>query len=420
MKLFAEKDTPFLLCKSDRILVFIMFFSYFFFYGLLNLNFFLEIPTRIPSGLMRLTTFGIAGFLILKDFSNGEYPRMTASIICLGVFLLYYFCVFVVDENVFGANFDMSTGSSMQRGKLEVAYLFFISALSYFLMFFAGRRRMAYVLANPSLVYIPSLLSVLIIILTNIRAFGTMDLYQTYLYDFGDVRRAAIIAPVGTLISVSPYLMFFSKNRLCNFFWGPLGCAAALMCVLISDSRSTILAMFLVLVFYAFVSIRHVYSIVYALIVYISGAVLFIPYLLMSAAFSRFMNIEKILDYDLVENDQLSRIELIKAGFSQFLDSPILGGHIYLIGGGYSHCTPICILYSTGLIGFSLALTGIVGVLKGIFAAVKIFREKIIWICALGIFDVVGMLIHSDSTAIFCGSFAVFLMANAFMSERRN
>lgn len=107
---------------------------------------------------------------------------------------------------------------------------------------------------------------------------------------------------------------------------------------------------------------------VYALIVYISGAVLFIPYLLMSAAFSRFMNIEKILDYDLVESDQLSRIELIKAGFSQFLDSPILGGHIYLIGGGYSHCTPICILYSTGLIGFSLVLTCIAGVLKGMFA----------------------------------------------------
>ena len=108
----------------------------------------------------------------------------------------------------------------MQRGKLEVAYLFFISGLSYFLMFFAGRRRMAYVLANPSLVYIPSLLSVLIIIATNARAFGTLDLYQTYLYDFGDVRRAAIIAPVGTLISVSPYLMFFRKSRLCNFFLG--------------------------------------------------------------------------------------------------------------------------------------------------------------------------------------------------------
>ncbi len=420
MKLFAEKDTPFLLCKSDRILVFIMFFSYFFFYGLLNLNFFLEIPTRIPSGLMRLTTFGIAGFLILKDFSNGEYPRMTASIICLGVFLLYYFCVFVVDENVFWESTNMFTGGLMRRGKLEMAYLFFISGLSYFLMFFAGRRRMAYVLSNPSLVYIPSLLSVLIILATNIKAFGTMDLYQTYLYDFGSARRAAIISPVGILLSISPYLMFFSKNRLCNFFWGPLGCAAALMCVLISDSRSTILTLLIILIFYAFISIRHVYSVTYALVVYISGIVLFTPYLLMSAALRRFMNLEKILDYNLTENDQLSRIELIKAGFSQFLDSPIIGGHIYLIGGGYSHCTPICILYSTGLIGFSLALAGIVGVLKGIFAAVRIFREKIIWVCALGIFDVVTMLIHSDSLAIFCGSFAVFLMANAFMSDHGN
>lgn len=419
MKLFAEKDTPFLLCKSDRILVFIMFFSYFFFYGLLNLNFFLEIPTGIPSGLMRLTTFGLAGFFVLKDFSNGEYPRMTASIICLGVFLLYYFCVFVVDENVFGANFDMSTGSSMQRGKLEVAYLFFISALSYFLMFFAGRRRMAYVLANPSLVYIPSLLSVLIIILTNIRAFGTMDLYQTYLYDFGDVRRAAIIAPVMNLIMVSPYLMFFSRNKLCNFFWGPLGCAAALACVLISDSRTTIVTMFLVLAFYAVVSIRQIYSMVYAIVVYAAGTAVFIPYLVMSKAFERFANLENILDYNLKADDQLSRIGLIKDGLSQFLDSPIIGGHIYLIGGGYSHCTPVTIMYSTGLVGLSLILVAVGGIIRGAFAIREIFREKCIWIFALAVVDICGMMINGNTMTFFCGSFSALLMANAFAADRR-
>jgi len=76
------------------------------------------------------------------------------------------------------------------------------------------------------------------------------------------------------LIMISPYLMFFSKNRLCNFFWGPLGCAAALSCVLISDSRTTIVTVFLVLAFYAVVSIRHVYSTVYALVVYVAGAAL--------------------------------------------------------------------------------------------------------------------------------------------------
>lgn len=418
MKLFAEKDAPFLLCKSDRILVFIMFFSYFFFYGLLNLNFFLEIPTGIPSGLMRLTTFSLAGYFILKDFSNGEYPRMTASIICLGVFLLYYLCVFVVDENVFGANVDVSTGRSMQRGKLEVAYLFFISYLSYFLIFFAGRKRMAYVLNNPSLVYIPSLLSVMVIIATNMRAFGTLDLYQTYLYDFGDVRRAAIITPVMNLIMVSPYLMFFSRNRLCNFFWGPLGCAAGLSCMLISDSRTTVVTVFLVLAFYAVVSIRHIYSAVYALVIYVAGAALFIPYLAISKAFDRVMKLESILDYNLTDNDQLSRIGLIRDGISQFFDSPIIGGHIYLIGGGYSHCTPVTIMYSTGLVGISLILVAVGGIIKGAFAIREIFREKCIWIFALAVVDVCGMMLHGDTMGFFCGSFSAFLMANAFASAR--
>jgi len=419
MKLFSDGNTPLLISKGDRILVFIMFFSYFFFYGLLNLNFFLEIPTGIPSGLMRLTTFSIAGYFILKDFSQGEYPKMTASIICLGVFLLYYLFIFMIDDNVFGSNIDISSGSSMQRGKLEVAYLFFISALSYFLMFFAGRRRLAYILNNPQLVYIPSLLSVFIIIVTNIRAFETFDLYQTYLYDYGDVRRAAIISPVMNLLMVSPYLMFFSRNKLCNFFWGPLGCAAALACALISDSRTTMVIMFILLLFYAVVSIRHIYSTVYALVIYIFGAVVFIPYLIISKAFERIMKLENILDYNLVSDDQLSRIGLIKDGVSQFLDNPVLGGHIYLIGGGYSHCTPVTIMYSTGLIGISLILVVCGGILKGILALKDIFAEKSIWIYALAIVDVCGMLINGDTMAFFCGSFSVFLMINAIASERQ-
>ena len=419
MNLFTDNNSSVLISKGDRILIFLMFFSCFFFYGLLNLNFFLKIPTSLPSGLMRLTTFLIAGYFIFKDFSHGEYPKMTTSIISLAVFFLYYFFIFLIDENAFSSNLSFSGGGSIQKSKLDVIYLFFLSAPSYFFMFFAGRRRMEYILNNPQLVYIPSLLSVLIIIFTNVSVFETFDLYQTYLYDYGDVRRAAIIAPVMNLMMVSPFLMFFSKNKLCNFFWGPLGCVVGLSCALISDSRSAIVTISIILLFYAIVSIRHIYSTVYALVVYIFGAIVFIPYLMFSKAFDRVMKLEKILDYNLVSDDQLSRIDLIKSGFSQFLDNPVFGGHIYLIGGGYSHCTPVSILYSTGIIGMLLILVVCGGILKGVFALNNIFREKSIWIYALAIVDVCMMLINGDTMTFFCGSFSVFLMANAFATERR-
>ena len=158
---------------------------------------------------------------------------------------------------------------------------------------------------------------------------------------------------------------------------------------------------------------------VYAIVVYAAGAAVFIPYLVMSKSFERFANLENILDYNLKADDQLSRIGLIKDGLSQFLDSPIIGGHIYLIGGGYSHCTPVTIMYSTGLVGLSLILVAVGGIIRGAFAIREIFREKCIWIFALAVVDICGMMINGDTMAFFCGSFSALLMANAFAADRR-
>lgn len=402
----------------ERVLIFVMFFLHYSFYGILNINLYFQLPTSIVSGLVNLTCFLIALFLVFRDFSRVEYPRFPPSLMCAAFFLIYYLIVFFIDRDV-GTKFY--SGFS---GRMKVFYDFFIVVFSAFLIYFAGIRRFSYVLSKPMLVFIPSFITVCIILILNRYALVSFDLFASTLsFDAsgasGGYLRSAVRRPPMFLIAISPYLMFFHRNKFYKFVVGPFGCAAAIVACLISDSRSTMLTFVVVLLFYGVIAMRNVASFSYALVVYVSGAIVALPAILMSKAFERLLSLGDLARFNMiVDSGEFGRIELIKMGLLQFLENPLLGGNIFLnntyIPGGWSHCTPITILYTTGLIGVSLILVVIGGVFKGMFALYDMFKEKSLWIYALFIVEVGEMFMHGNTMQFFCGSIAVFLLANAY------
>lgn len=412
----------------EKRMTFLMFFLHYSFFGILMFNIHFQTPySSYISGAINLSCFLIALALIAKSFFDSSYPRLTASIYCAIIFLVYYGIIFIADNNI--GTEQINEISQTIRGKLYVAYSFFIIAFAPFLMYFACERRLRYILSTPYLVYIPSLFSTLIILIINREALSSFSLLAAYsLIDptglLAGTIRYAIRQPPIFLIAVSPYLMFFGQNKINKFLLGPLGCGAAILGCLISDSRSTLVAFALILAYYGVVSIRNMGSFLYALITYLTGAFVIIPFLLMSKVLARFTELQNYSDYNLSDAGGLERIGLITWGFSQFLQSPIYGGSIFLKNslnkGAWSHCTPITILYSTGIIGASLIFGVLIGAVKGALSLHRMYGVRSYWIYALFLGELTEMLFHGNTMQFFCSSIAVFLIANAIYIRKHS
>lgn len=407
MKNLLDDHIQYRLPKYEIILVWIGVFLNFFFYGMLNISYYFALPNSMISGGLRLTVLAIGLLLILIDILRRDMPPITISIFALFIFAVYYLIVFWM---CFPNQYEFQI-------KIKMFYDIFIANMSTLVIFICGRERFKYIISKPMLLFLPAFLDVLIILLVHRNALATMSFQSTYIET--GIARTSIKYPMQYLIAVAPFLMFFSKNLIFKFILGPLGCFLALLNLFMGDSRSTFFAFIPILIFYAIVSLRSPFSFSYAATTYGLSTVLIAPYLAMSTAWTRFIN---ILDYKERINEgsvDFSRYDLWIEGLEQFHQSPIFGGELFLksYGLGYCHFTPIAILYSMGIIGGTLAVAIFAGAIRGLAYIFRKYKYPAYWILCLFIADLTFMFFDGNTKDIFCSAIGLLLSANAIRAQ---
>lgn len=407
MKNLLDDHIQYRLPKYEIILVWIGVFLNFFFYGMLNISYYFALPNSMISGGLRLTVLGIGLLLILIDILRRDMPPITISIFALFIFAVYYLIVF---WTCFPNQYEFQI-------KIKFFYDIFVANMSMLVIFICGRERFKYIISKPMLVFLPLFLDVIIILFVHRNALSTMSFQSTYIET--GIARTSIKYPMQYLIAVAPFLMFFSKNLIFKFILGPLGCFLALLNLFMGDSRSTFFAFIPILIFYAIVSLRSPFSFSYAATTYGLSTVLITPYLAMSTAWTRFIN---ILDYKERINEgsvDFGRYDLWIEGLEQFHQSPIFGGELFLksYGLGYCHFTPIAILYSMGIIGGTLAVAIFAGAIRGLAYIFRKYKYPAYWILCLFIADLTFMFFDGNTKDIFCSAIGLLLSANAIRAQ---
>ena len=403
MNTILDEQILYKLPKYEIILVWIGIFLNFFFYGMLNISYYFALPNSMISGGIRVTVLCIGLLLIFIDILRRDMPPITISILALLIFAAYYLAVFWI---CFPNEFHFQI-------KIKMFYDIFIANMSTLVIFICGRERFKYIISKPMLLFLPAFLDVLIILLVHRDAIATMSFQSTYVET--GIARTSVKYPMQYLIAVAPFLMFFSKNIIFKFILGPLGCILALLNLFMGDSRSTFFAFIPILMFYAITSLRSPLSFSYAATTYGLSAMFIAPYLVMSTAWIRFMN---VLDFKERINEgsvEFGRYDLWIEGMEQFYNSPIFGGYYSLksYGLGYCHFTPIAILYSMGIIGGILAVTIFTGAIRGLLYIFRKYRYPAYWILCLFIADLTFMFFDGNTKDIFCSSIGLMLSANA-------
>lgn len=94
MKNLLDDNIQYHLPKYEIILVWIGVFLNFFFYGMLNISYYFDLPNSMISGGLRVTVLFIGFILILMDILRRDMPPITISFFALLIFAAYYFVVF--------------------------------------------------------------------------------------------------------------------------------------------------------------------------------------------------------------------------------------------------------------------------------------------------------------------------------------
>lgn len=405
MKNLLDDNIQYHLPKYEIILVWIGVFLNFFFYGMLNISYTLNLPYSMISGSIRLLVLLIAIFLIIIDISRSDFPKFTISIFTCFTFLLLYTIVFIYDDKTFG----------FYHSKIKDAYNIYIAQLSTFLIFFCGRNRFKYIISTPELVFIPSLITVSAILLIYRENLAILTFENNEL----NIPRTSIKYPMQYLIALSPYMMFFSKKIIYKYILGPMGCILAILNLLMSDARSAFFAFAIILIIYIVASLKNPFSFTYAATSYTICLFIFAPYFFLSKIHERLLKILEFKERINAGSMGFERYDMILEALHTFYDSPIFGGRIFYDQGNYCHFTPVAVLHSTGIIGASLFIITITGAIKGMTAIIRNLKTRCCWIIGVFIADTTFMCFDGDVKDFFCASIALFLIANAIQTEKR-
>lgn len=79
MKNLLDDNIQYHLPKYEIILVWIGVFLNFFFYGMLNISYYFDLPNSMISGGLRVTVLFIGFILILMDILRRDMPPITIS-----------------------------------------------------------------------------------------------------------------------------------------------------------------------------------------------------------------------------------------------------------------------------------------------------------------------------------------------------
>ena len=385
------------------------------FYGILNIALLLGLPNSMISGGLRLSMFLAAILLVIWDWYRRQYGRLTVPVIAFICFTLYYTAVFILEP---ARNFLMSMDYiSMSGGKPYAAYMLFIVGWGSFLLFFCGRDRFMFLIARPSLVYLPALLGTLFILWVNRGAFSGFSLTSAG-NEFAN--RSIVKASMGALFSISLYYLIFGKVMWQRVLLGLPGLGISGINLLISDSKSAILSFAAIAFVYLLLSLRHAKTAMFTIVFYAVVAIFLLPFLFMSNAWTRLITLaEGYQEMYLAGNDELGRWDMIVEGWSRFISNPFFGDGIYAEWGGSStHFLPLEILVPTGIIGGVFFSIAAYGMLRGALYLMRVHPISY-WILGLVTWEFSQQLFHGYTSAIFCLSTGILLCADCIRQMPR-
>lgn len=400
--------------RVEKFLFVSSIFLLFGYYGLLNVVIGMGVPSYFMSVGVRGYILGSSLYLLAISYARHSFPEFTRPIYFFFTYVVLFLTVFTFDNF---SSYYQSTAPTINIGfKQYYLYIIVFIYFSSFFLFFVDRIRFNYIVNTPIIFYAGFMFAVVLVLLVNRGALSTLSLEGTSAYNInrGQTGTAA------TLYAMALYYFFFSNTLAKKVF---LGCGGILLSVLnlvISDSRTSVLAFIVITLFYVFYIIRffkkHIFSVLALLGALFLVALLSFPFISQSNAYARFAKILFFMqEYTLTGSSEFDRIDLLHAGFSEFLKSPIWGGSVFIPGGLYSHFAPVDILMTTGILGGVITIVICVGMFRGFVFFLK--EKQTSWICTLSIAFFINCLTSGCSFSIISYIPALLLIADAIRME---
>lgn len=400
--------------RVEKFLFVSSIFLLFGYYGLLNVVIGMGVPSYFMSVGVRGYILGSSLYLLAISYARHSFPEFTRPIYFFFTYVVLFLTVFAFDSF---SSYYQSTAPTINIGfKQYYLYIIVFIYFSSFFLFFVDRIRFNYIVNTPIIFYAGFMFAVVLVLLVNRGALSTLSLEGTSAYNInrGQTGTAA------TLYAMALYYFFFSNTLAKKVF---LGCGGILLSVLnlvISDSRTSVLAFIVITLFYVFYIIRffkkHIFSVLALLGALFLVALLSFPFISQSNAYARFAKILFFMqEYTLTGSSEFDRIDLLHAGFSEFLKSPIWGGSVFIPGGLYSHFAPVDILMTTGILGGVITIVICVGMFRGFVFFLK--EKQTSWICTLSIAFFINCLTSGCSFSIISYIPALLLIADAIRME---
>ena len=382
----------------------------FFSYGILNLQFAYNFHNPYIMAAVRLIMLACGSFLFFKSIIHREIKINLAGY-CLILYVLYLFVLLAfwdkpsLSSRVYGSEF----------GKIFQYYSLFAYSFAPLFLFYLSKDRLLFLSDRPYLVFVPSFVATLIILLFNIGDLGMMDMSV-----HTGISRSSIKEPIAVMAVMAIYYMIFSDNLWKKLIFGFGGAVVSGIGVYLSTSQSIILSIGFVGIIAVILSFRNLKNLFSALV--LGGSFLFIalPYLFVSRSWERLEKLFYLKTFYTMSDTKydFSRIDLISQGWELFLSSPIIGGNPYLPNGGYTHTFIIDIMMGMGCIGILLTSIILWTCFKG---ALKIYTRLPVtsyWLILLCTYFFIEYLTHGSITSLISLPVAILLSVSTMFTSK--
>lgn len=377
--------------KIDKYIFAICIFLTISYEAWINISGYLYIPSTLISGVNRIIVFVFGGYLFVKDIICGEFKSFSLSFWCYLILISITTITFAID--------DLSVYNMQQNLFSYRVYWFyqcFVLNLGTFFTFCCGRKRLLFLMENPIVIYIPSIVSLLIIFAINWQSILSGNI--NYANNEISMNRANTKDTAIFSFLISCYYVLFSKKLWGRLLLGLPGLIISILLIFSNGARSILISCFAVILLYLAISLKNVFYFIYSILCGSIMALIIMPIISSSNTFRRFAELMHIRENYLEGASEFSRFDLISESFSQFLNSPMIFGTGHLLSG--SHLIFTEVLTSSGIVGIACFLIMILASAKS--AARGLIRQKELNM-PNGYFVLIGIIIVSFSENLFHG-----------------
>ena len=245
--------------RVEKFLFVSSIFLLFGYYGLLNVVIGMGIPSYFMSVGIRGYILGSSLYLLAISYERRSFPEFTKPIYFFFVYVVLFLTVFTFDN--FSKYYQNAAPAINIGFKQYYLYIVVFIYFSSFFLFFVDRIRFNYIINTPILFYVGFMFAVVLVLLVNRGALSTLSLEGTSAYNINRAQTGT----AATLYAMALYYFFFSNTFAKKVLLGGGGILLSVLNLVISDSRTSVLAFIVITLFYVFYIIRffkkHMFSV---------------------------------------------------------------------------------------------------------------------------------------------------------------